>query len=212
MTLVLYGHPLSSYCWKALIALTETGEPFTFKTVNLGNIGEREQFLELSPLGKMPVLVDGEAVLFESTTIIEHLAQRHPFLLPPESAAQVRHWDRMFDLYCHAPLQQLVGYKLRPEGNADRFGVAETKRKLTEFYDLAERHMTGREWAVGQGLTMADCAAFPALHYADRIVSVGEARPNLAAYLARLTARPSVVAVLEGAQPYAHFFPGGPED
>ncbi|WP_395673612.1 glutathione S-transferase family protein [Phenylobacterium sp.] len=212
MTLVLHGHPLSSYCWKALIALKEIGEPYTFKTVNLGNIGEREAFLELSPLGKMPALVDGDEVLFESTTIIEHLARRHTFLLPPESAAQVRHWDRMFDLYCHTHLQRLVDYKLRPEGNADRYGVAETKRKLTDFYDLAERHMTGREWAVGEGVTLADCAAFPALHYADRIVAIGAERPNLSAYLARLTRRPSVQAVLEGAEPYAHFFPGGPED
>jgi glutathione S-transferase len=212
MTLVLHGHPLSSYCWKALIALHETGEPFDFKTVNLGNIGEREAFLELSPLGKMPALVDGDETVFESTTIIEHLARRHPFLLPADHAAQVRHWDRMFDLYCHTHLQRLVDYKLRPDGNADRYGVAEAKRKLNDFYDLAERHMTGREWAVGEGLTMADCAAFPALHYADRIVPITADRPNLSAYLARLSARPSVVAVLEGAAPYAHFFPGGPED
>ena len=211
MTLVFHGHPLSSYCWKGLIALYETGEPFEFKLVNLGAPGERELFLELSPLGKMPVLVDGGRPYFESTSVIEHLARRHPHLLPPAEAQEVRHWDRMFDLYCHNPMQRLVGYKLRPEGNSDRFGVAQAKAEIAAFYDVAERHIAGREWAAGQGFTMADCAAAPALHYAHKIVPLGE-RPALQAYLDRLEARPSFARVLEEAKPYAHMYPGGPED
>src|SRR4051794_40630356 len=106
MTLKLHGHPLSSFCWKALIALHETGEDFEFVTVNLGDPVERDAFLSLSPLGKMPALVERERALHESTTIIEPLPRRHPQLIPPDAAAAVRHWDRMFDLYCHNPMQR----------------------------------------------------------------------------------------------------------
>lgn len=212
MTMIFHGHPLSSYCWKGLIALYEAGEPFEFRLVNPGDPAERERYRALSPLGKMPALEDDGRVWFESTSVIEHLARRHPRLLPAEPAAEVRHWDRMFDLYCHNPMQRLVAYKLRPEGHPDRFGVAQAKAELAAFYDVAERHMDGRDWAAGEGFTMADCAAAPALHYANRIVPLGKAHPNLRAYLERLEARPSFARVLEEAKPYAHFFPGGPDD
>jgi glutathione S-transferase len=211
MTLKLHGHPLSSFCWKALIALYETGVPFEFVTVNLGDPAERERFRAISPLGKMPALEDGPTTLSESTSIIEHLARRHPALIPAQSAAEVRHWDRMFDLHCHLPMQRLVGIKLRPEGQGDRFGVAQAKSDLRAFYDVAERHMAGRTWAASADFSMADCAAAPALHYGDKIVPL-EGRANLTAYLERLRARPSFARVLEEAQPYAHMFPGGPED
>ena len=211
MTLKLHGHPLSSFCWKALIALYEAGEAVEFVMVNLGDPEERARFLALSPLGKMPALEDDGQALYESTTIIEHLARRHPSLLPPEHAAEVRHWDRMFDNYAHLPMQRLVAFKLRPPGNPDRFGVAQAKAELAAFYDLAERRMGGRTWAAGDGFTLADCAAAPALQYADKIVPFG-ARPNLSAYLERLRARPSFARVLTEAEPYAHMFPGGPED
>ena len=211
MPLTFHGHPLSSFCWKALIALTESGEPYDFVTVNLGDPAERKRFLALSPLGKMPALVDGERVLYESTSVIEHLALRHPALIPAEDAAEVRHWDRMFDLYCHLPMQRLVAYKLRPPGNADRFGVAQAKSELAAFYDLAERRMTGRTWAAGEGFSMSDCASAAALHYADKIVPFA-GHANLTAYLGRLRARPSFARVLKEAEPYAHMFPGGPDD
>jgi glutathione S-transferase len=215
MTLTFHGHPLSSYCWKALIALYDTGAPFEYETVNLGDPAARERFLALSPLGKMPALVDGGLALSESAIVIEHLAGRFPEagLMPedPSAALEVRYWDRMFDLYLHSPMQRLVGYKLRPEGQGDPYGVAQARAELRTFYDLAETRMAGRTWAVGDSFTLADCAAAPALHYADRIAPLGETWPNLAAYLGRLRARPSFARVLRDAEPYAHMFPGAPD-
>jgi glutathione S-transferase len=215
MSLTFYGHPLSSYCWKGLVALYETQAPFTFEMVNLGDPAERERFLALSPLGKMPALTDEGLVISESSIVVEHLARRFPDagLLPPDPdlAREVRYWDRMFDLYAHGPMQRLVNYKLRPSGNDDPFGVAETKAALRAFYDVAERRMNGRVWAVGKGFTLADCAAAPALHYGDKVVPIGEERPALTAYLTRLVERPSFARVLKEAEPFAHFFPGGPD-
>ena len=95
MSLTLYYHPLSSFCWKTLIALYDSGIPFEPKLVNLGDPAERAAFQAVWPLAKFPVLRDealGHTVP-ESTIIIEYLAQHYPAaagLLPadPDLARQ----------------------------------------------------------------------------------------------------------------------------
>ena len=58
MSLTLYYHPLSSFCWKALIALYENATPFTPHLVDFGDLIARAKFYELWPIGKFPVLRD----------------------------------------------------------------------------------------------------------------------------------------------------------
>ena len=77
MSLTLYFHPLSCYCQKVLVALYENGTPFTPKLVNLGDPGERADFLALWPMGKFPLLADGARLVPESSVIIEYLALHH---------------------------------------------------------------------------------------------------------------------------------------
>lgn len=217
MTLKFYGHPLSSYCWKALIALRITGEPYEFVHVNVFAPDERPAFLKLSPMGKMPAIVDGEVVLSEASIVVEYLAQKHPNagLLPadPRTALEVRFWDRQFDNYCHSPMQKLVALKLRPEGNDDQFGVNGHYAELRQFYDVAETQLgKAGPFIVGEGPTLADCAALPALHYAAKICPFASTHPKLAAYLARLEALPAVAHVLNEAEPFAQYFPGAPPE
>ena len=71
--------------------------------------------------------------------------------------------------------------------------------------------MAGREWAAGEAFTLADCAAAPALFYADWVEPIGE-RATLAAYRRRLLARPSVARCVEEARPYRAYFPLGAPD
>src|SRR5438093_192602 len=80
MSLTLHFHPLSSFCWKALVALYENDIPFTPKLVDLGNPAERAALLKLWPIGKFPVLQDdarSESVP-ESSVIIEYLDRHYP--------------------------------------------------------------------------------------------------------------------------------------
>ena len=63
MALTLHYHPLSSYCWKVLIALYENGAPFEACTVNLGDPAERAAYAALWPTAKIPLLVDGDRVV-----------------------------------------------------------------------------------------------------------------------------------------------------
>jgi glutathione S-transferase len=214
MALTLHYHPLASFCWKVLIALYENDTPFETRIVDLGDATSSAAFKALWPIGKMPVLADGarNETVPETSIIIEYLARHYPGrieLLPadPELARQVRLWDRLFDLYVEEPMQTIVGNRIRPGGQKDPYGVAAARRTLATAYGLVETQMAGRSWAMGEAFTMADCAAAPALYYADLVEPLGEAHPNVAAYLARLKERPSFARVLEEAQPYFGLFP-----
>jgi glutathione S-transferase len=214
MTLKLYFHPLASYCHKALIALYENDTPFEKLVVDLGNEQSRAEFAALWPLAKFPVLRDEarNQTVPESSIIIEYLAQYYPGKAAlvganADQARDIRLRDRFFDLHVHEHMQKIVGDKLRPPGCNDPHGVEYAKRQLQTAYGMLEQDMKTRTWAMGEELTMADCAAAPALFYANFVEPFGDAHPNLAAYSKRLQQRPSYARVLEEAQPYFKYFP-----
>jgi glutathione S-transferase len=218
MALELHLHPLSSYCWKVLIALYEQGTPFTPVTVDLGDAEARARHLKLSPFGQMPALRDSGrgAEVFESSIIIDYLDQYYPGRAPlipedRERAREVRLWDRVFDLHLHNVFQGIIGDRLRPEGQRDAFGVETARAKLRQAYDVFEARLAGRTWAAGESFSLADCAAAPALFYSALAEPIG-ARPWLSGYRARLLERPSVARAIAEAGPYFQMFPATPEE
>jgi glutathione S-transferase len=214
MTLVLHYHPLSSYCWKVLIALYEKELQFEPKLIDLGNAESRAAFAALWPMAKMPVLEDRArgAVVPETSIIVDYLDAHHPGairLVPEEAEAArgVRLWDRIYDLYVHGPMQRIVADRLRPKDRRDPFGVEESRRALATALRMINQETAGRLWAAGETFTLADCAAMPALFYADKVMPFGADFPNALALLGRLKARPSVARVLAEAEPYFQYFP-----
>jgi glutathione S-transferase len=214
MALTLHYHPLSSFCHKVLIALYESGTPFTGSVVNLGDKAASAAFFGLWPIGKIPVLRDEAArrTIPETSIIIEYLEQRYPGprpLLPRDESLRLdtRLWDRIFDLYVELPMQEIVGDRMRPEGEKDARGVAAARATLAKAYAMLDERMAGRNWVVGDAFSMADCAAAPALFYAGIVAPFARDYPNVAAYFDRLTRRPSVARVLAEARPYFHLFP-----
>jgi glutathione S-transferase len=215
MTLVLYAHPFASYCWKALIALYENETPFSYRVVD--NAMVLAEFESLWPLKKFPVLKDADAVVIESSVIVEHLTLRHPGstrLIPDgiDDALKVRFLDRFFDNYVHTPMQKLVSDHMRAEGERDAKGVAEAKTLLEIAYGWLNKQIEGAGWAAGNDFTLADCAATPALFYADWVHSIGDQFSSVRAYRARLLARPSVARTVDEARPYRNLFPPGAPD
>jgi glutathione S-transferase len=69
--------------------------------------------------------------------------------------------------------------------------------------------LAGKAWAAGDDFTLADCAAAPALFYADWTHPIAESFPVLRAYRARLLARPSFARAVDEARPFRHYFPLG---
>ena len=214
MPLKLYYHPFSSFCQKVLIALYEKQIPFEARLVDFSDGQSAAEFRKIWPIGQFPVLRDDAADLTipESTIIIEYLSQHHRGgfqLLPadPDLALQTRLRDRFFDLHVHVQMQKVVTDRLRPAGRNDAYGVEMARATLRTAYGLIEREMEAKTWAVGDAFTMADCAAAPALFYADLVEPLGEQYPNTARYRTRLMQRPSYARALEEARPYFGLFP-----
>jgi glutathione S-transferase len=211
--LTLHFHPLAAYCWKVLIALYEAQTPFKGEMLN-GRPSDDAAFTALWPIAKMPVLQDAARgqIVPETSIIIDYLDQYYPGparMIPadPDLAREVRLWDRIFDLYVSTPMQKHVSDRLQPEGQKDPAGVVAAKATLDAAYAMLEARMATRTWAVGEAFTLADCAALPALFYAEPVHPFSANHPALAAYLDRLVARPSVRRVLAEAKPWLQYFP-----
>jgi glutathione S-transferase len=216
VTLVLFGHPFSSYTQKALIALYADGTGFEYRQLDVEN--PEPFFAELKsywPFGKFPVLLDDGEPVIETTCIIEHLQARHrgpnEWIPDGELGRRVRFLDRFFDLHVMENMQKIATDPLRPEASRDSFGVEAARRNLDTAYDWIEPQI-GSAWAAGETFTLADCAAAPSLFYADWAHPIGNSRPKLADYRARLLAHPAVARCVEEARPYRSFFPLGAPD
>lgn len=210
--MILYYHPLSSYCWKVLVAFYENGVPFVGRMME--DPGVAQEWTALWPIGKFPLLHDTarHATIGEASIIIEYLSQHEPGTFrpipaDPDAALETRLLDRLFDNYIMAPMQAIVADRLRPPEQRDPHGVTQARAMLGKAYAMIEARIGTRQWAVGDRFTLADCAAAPALFYADQVAPMRADFPVLGAYLARLEARPSFARVLEEKAPWWHLFP-----
>ena len=220
MTLQLYAHPFSSYCQKVLIALYENATPFELRMLGPGPDSEKiaAEFADLWPLRKMPVLVDAGRTVVEATIIVEHLDLHHRGrvrMLPddPRAALEVRTLDRFFDNYLMTPMQKIVGDAIRNPDTRDPHGVGEARALLDAAYRWLDDHLAAKEkegeWAAGAAFGLADCAAAPALLYADWAHPIAPAHARVRAYRQRLLARPSYARAVDEARPYRVVFPLG---
>ena len=210
MTPTLHEHPFAAYCWKALIALYERDVDVERRFV--GDAEDRARLAQLWPMGSIPVLVDGDLTLPESSAIVEHL-DRHgdaPGMLPADTGAalQARLWDRVIDGHVMTPMQKIVADALRPAADRDPYGVAEARDQLDRAFALLDDHVGADGWLAGPAFTLADCAAAPALHYARVVHRWDEDElACLTAYFARLMSRPSVARVVDEARVHRDLFP-----
>jgi len=214
---ILYSHPFSSYCQKVLTALYENGTAFDTRMLGPEDPAAYEELCALWPVKRFPMLMDGQKPVFEATIIIEYLQVHYPGparLIPEDAdrAIEVRMLDRFFDNYISTPQQKIVFNAIRPEDKRDAYGVKEARDMLDAAYGWLDRHMETREWAAGGEFSLADCAAAPALFYADWTHRIGDRFANVRAYRERLLARPSFARVVDEARPYRPLFPLGAPD
>ena len=217
MTLALYGHPFSSYTQKVLIALTENATPFEFRMIGPDHPQHVAEWLQRWPLRKFPLLVDGDRQVVETSVIVEYLQLAHPGpvqLLPadPMAALDVRFMDRFFDLHVMNAMQLAVDGALTGDPVKRADGLSLAVDKLERAYAWLEGRLAGKTWACGDAFTLADCAAAPALFYADWTHRIAEQYPVLRAYRSRLLGRPSIARAVDGGRPFRHLFPLGAPD
>jgi len=215
VTLTLYGHPFSSYTWKARIALLGAEIEHDFATVDPDHPENVEVVLAAGPLGKFPVLRDGENLIFEATSIIEYLSRHHAqgeSLLPtdPDAAIDMRMLDRVFDNYVMGPMQDVVNEYLRDAQNPDTVRVEEARGRLDRSYAWLEGWL--QFYPPLDHVTLIECAAAPSLFYADWVNPIPEHFARLTRWRAHLLQLPPVARCVDEARPYREGFPPGAPD
>ena len=224
MTLQLYGHPFSSYTWKALIALYANGTEFDFREID-PSVPKYESFTgKAHPSGQFPVLTDGDAVVVETSAIIEHLAVHHSGPAPlipvdPGEAVVARMIDRVFDNYVMGNMQRVIAAYFVNKDDPGARGlrdepfepeIAAGKAGLRRAYAWLERWLSAN--ALPPHVSLVTCAAAPSLFYGDWVEPIPENCPRLAALRAELLALPEVVRCVDDARPHRPYFPYGAPD
>jgi glutathione S-transferase len=199
----LHYHPFAQYCQKVLIALHEHDLAIDLQLVNLMDPAEREALKRLWPFGQFPVLErDDGSVLGESGVIIEYLDTLAPDRQPMVPVDRIEALEPRM-------LERVVNHKLADATTRIIIGRFMNKpvdeaaelATISTAYDFLEQRLAGRTWLAGEDFGLADCAAGPALFYANLLQPIGD-RALLAAYFAQVAARPSFAAVIDEARPY----------
>lgn len=165
----IYRHPLSSCSRRVLLTLHELGIADTVEHVIVDlpkGAHKAPDYLALNPNGKVPTLVDGELVLWESHAIMQYLADGHSghTLYPTDRAARadVNRW--MFWHAMHfAPAISILNRermvkKLTGQGEPDAVEVARGEALVKQFGAVLDKHLAGRSWMTGGSLSLADLA------------------------------------------------------
>lgn len=215
MSLELFGHPFSSYTWKALIALYAYNIAFDFRMVDGDHPDNAALVGAAGPAGKFPVLKDGSELLFEASVIIEHLALSHGSareLVPedPHLANTVRMLDRVFDNYVMTPMNAVVVEHMRNRGAPETARIEDAKARLGRTYAWLEQWLRANPRE--PRITLVECAAAPSLFYADWVHPIPDALVHLREWRRDLLARPPVARCVEEARPYRAWFPPGAPD
>ena len=180
---------------RAMWGLKELGVAFDYIHVDLlGGEAQTPEFLKINPAGKLPVLVDGDNVLPESAAIILYLAEKFPEkrLLPDDidERAQAYRWILFAMTELEQPLWRIARHtRLYPEERRLPGDVSLAREEFTAMAAVLEEHLRGREFVVGDRVTVADFVAAYTLDWANE-VRLLEGFPHLRAYLERMYARP----------------------
>ena len=206
--LALYGHPMSSYTWKVLIALYAEGTPFDYRLVDKDHPEHVEAVQSAGPMGKIPVLADKENMLFEATSIIEYLSKHYggnEMIVPtdPDAAIGMRMLDRVFDNYVMGPVTHVVHETLRDAPDAAR--IEAEKEKLGRSYAWLEGWL--QFYPPMDHITLIECAAGPALYFSGLVRPVDEAHPRLARWRQHLMRLPPIAQCIADSRPYRDVFP-----
>jgi glutathione S-transferase len=201
----LYYYPLSTYCQKVLIALYEKGIEFEGESLMLFDPEVRDQFREIYPLGKIPLLVDdNDHMVPESSIIIEYLdTKAKPLLIfgDADEQRQIRFKDRMFDLYLLETIATLFFQNMKPANEQDPERIATAQFQIDKIYMFMEMELENQPFSCGSEFTMADCTAAAGLFYASKVAPFDD-RPLIKQYWERLCSMPSVQRVHAEAAPH----------
>jgi len=204
MALTLYYGSGSPYAWRAQLALEHKALPYELKVLSFSAGDTRKpEFLALNPRHRVPVLVDGEFVLYESNAIVEYLDEAYPGrgapLFPGDAKARaiVRRLILEIDNYSDKSTDQLLdqAFAIKPD-ERDAKKIAEGRQSVVDELAMISKSMRG-DYLAGP-LSAADFALYPLVAFLFRAEKVklpdldanGMLTPQLRAWKARIEALP----------------------
>jgi glutathione S-transferase len=196
--LTLISHTLCPYVQRAVISLAEKGVPFERVDVDLAN--KPDWFLNVSPLGKTPVLRVGGTAIFESAVILEYLEDtQSPALHPADPLARAEH--RAWIEFGSAILNDIAGLYGAPDAASFAAKVTALRAKFVRVEDRLKG-----PWFDGERFSLVDAVFGPAFRYVDAFDRIGDfgilsGLPKVAAWRRALAARTSVQAAVAPAYP-----------
>jgi len=198
MGIKLYYHPLSTYSLRVLIAFAEKEIPHELVLVDMVARRHREEpYLSLNPYGRVPTLEEDGFVLFESTAILNYLEATRPSppLLPadPRSRALVDMHMKLCDLQLTRQAGTIIFPKrFLPKERWNATAIAEAKAEIEKHLAILDRQLVGKTYLVAEQFSLAEVCYAPFLEFLPLMEITPP--PSVAAWSARLLARPSAVA------------------
>jgi glutathione S-transferase len=194
----LYDYPDCPFAQKVRVVLAEKELEYetVFVDLRTGEHRQNAEFLKLNPYGKVPVLIDDEVVVYDSTIINEYLEDEypHPNLMPADSSARAR--VRTLEDYCDNSFLPSAGFVQaelsKPTEEQDAERLARYRNELQRGLKRLEAFLGGKEYLVGD-FSLADVSFVPAILILPRLgVEVDPALRGVTAWINRLKQRPSI--------------------
>ena len=203
----VYEHPLSPYAQKVKIALSEKGVAFeALMPAEIGSGRMAGEFAAASPRGEVPVLVDGDVRLFDSSVIVAYVEERwpEPALLPasPAARARVRTLEEVMDTHYEAinwGLAEILAFG-RAKGELAQRLIARAAEQTAALQAWLEPQLSARGWFNGDAFGMGDLCVVPFVNGSVGFGNGPKAGTRLADWLARVNERPSVAAAARAAR------------
>lgn len=195
----LFTSPISGSSRRAMLVVKHLGLPVELHQVELTDVAARAEIGKLNPNGKIPVLIDGDLVLWEGRAIANYLCAQAPGqTLYPTNLKQRADVDRwlFWDAAHLSPNTGLIAFekmwkRFKGGGAPDATIVGLAERSLSHFLPVLDAALANKRWLVGDSPTLADFSIAPSLMYAGKIELSLAAYPNVQAFMARIAELPA---------------------
>lgn len=190
----LYHHPISQNCRRVLATIYENGrDDVELEIVDLmKGGGQTPEYLALNPNGKVPTLVDGDVTLWESTPIMQYLSTDSPLWPASKARYDITRWQCWGIAHWGQAISKVVYQRLvKPmlgQGDPDEKEIEEGLKLFARFAAVLDGHLDGRDYLVGDGLTLADFSVAADLTYAGPAQLPVKDYPNVARWYERIEA------------------------
>jgi len=194
--LKLHGFVMSPNTRRARLMLEECGEAYEFADVDLMAGAHKEApYRGLNPTSRVPTLVDGEFVLWESNAILEYLAAKHPEKklggATPRETGEIARWMFMNAAHLSPNVARIFAHTIRlPEEKRLPQLVEEGRAEVDRSLGALDPALAGREWLLDR-ITIAELSIAPTLSAAPMLGIDLSRFPNVSAWLGRIAARPA---------------------